>query len=172
VLSHIHAYYDSKVPLNNERLDLFFRNNKFLADLQGQTDIDSVHEIYKVLTLKKYAAGQTVLRYGQTGDECYFVISGIIKKLTPVRQTVMVKQEEDLVKYYAEHADEVIWETVEDAAEMQEIVRLYKENPSRLDFEPDRDDQPPPEPTDVFKPRRRVEKDERMHSSRRNSSRR
>ena len=65
-----------KTPINNERMDIFFKNNKFLKDFREQTDILAVHELYKVLTLRSYQAGQTVFRYGSTSDECFFVIKG------------------------------------------------------------------------------------------------
>ena len=40
----------------------------------------------------------------------------------------------ELIKFYAENFDQVIWEKVEDADEIKELARLYLQNPHRLDF--------------------------------------
>ena len=54
--------------MNNERLDLFFRNNKFLKNFSEQTDLTAVHECYRSMVVKSYGKKGTVFRYGTTGD--------------------------------------------------------------------------------------------------------
>lgn len=83
VLESLRGFHNEKLPLDNDRLDLFFVNNKFLTDFRDQTDHTAVHECYKALTLKSYEKGQTVFRYGTTGDECFFIIKGKVVQLAP-----------------------------------------------------------------------------------------
>ena len=108
-----------KIPINNERMDMFFKKNKFLQDFREQTDILALHELYKVLNLRQYQAGQTVFRYGTTSDECFFVIKGRVQKLMPNKLTFAAKYEEDLIRFYADNFDNIIWEKVEDADEIR-----------------------------------------------------
>ena len=62
--------------MDTERLDLFFYENKFLREFREQTDDFAIHECYKAMILKNFKAGQTIYRYGNTGDKCYFVCRG------------------------------------------------------------------------------------------------
>lgn len=129
------SFANEKVPINNERLDMFFSSNKFLKQFKDQTDIVAVHELYKALTLKQYTTGQTVIRYGHTSDECFFLIKGKVEKMAPSKTSFEAKYEEDLVKFYAENYDSIIWEKVDEGEEMKKIVDMYLEDPDGLELE-------------------------------------
>ena len=85
--------------------------------------------------LKQFHKTKTVFRYGTTGDECYFILKGKIKLLCPEKQLVDFRDEEDMIRFYAENFDEVIWSKVEDAEEIKEMARLYLQDPEKFDFE-------------------------------------
>lgn len=55
--------------------------------------------------------------------------------IRPEKQVVEFKSEEDMIKFYAENFDEVIWEKVDDGDEIREMARLYLEDPNKFDFE-------------------------------------
>ena len=77
------------------------------------------------MILKQFQKDQTVFRYGTTGDECYFILKGSVKILCPEKYTVEFREEEDMIKFYAENFDEIIWSKVEEAEEIKEMARLY-----------------------------------------------
>lgn len=99
------AFAVEKTPMNNERLDLFFKKNQILQNLREQTDILAVHELYKVMTLRQYSPGQTLSRYGSHSDECFFMLRGKVERMLPEKTSIAVKTEEDLIKFYAENYD-------------------------------------------------------------------
>ena len=43
--------------------------------------------------------------------------------------------EEELIIFYAQHYDQVIWEKVEDGEEVREMAQLYLIEPENFDFE-------------------------------------
>ena len=76
VVANFKGHLNEKQPLENSRLDMFFFKNKFLTDFKDQTDELAIHECYKTMILKQYEEGNTVFRYGSSGDECFFIIKG------------------------------------------------------------------------------------------------
>ena len=61
--------------------------------------------------------------------------------MLPVKTSLEAKYEEDLIKFYADHYDNIIWEKVEDSEETKKIVEMYMEDTSKLDL-----DRPMPKP--------------------------
>ena len=55
--------------------------------------------------------------------------------IRPEKQVVEFKSEEDMIEFYAENFDEVIWEKVDDGDEIRDMARLYLEDPNKFDFE-------------------------------------
>ena len=53
----------------------------------------------------------------------------------PKKLTFAAKYEEDLIRFYAENYDNIIWEKVEDAEEIRQAVEMYLEDPNALEFE-------------------------------------
>jgi len=75
-----------------------------------------------------------VFRYGTTGTECYFILKGRVAMLQPEKVTIDVKTEQEMIQFYAEHFNSVIWEKVDDGEEIKEMARLYLNDPENLDF--------------------------------------
>ena len=121
MVTSLRAYQYEKKAFDNERLDLFFRKNDFLNEFRKQTDTPAIYECYKAMILKQFEEGRTVFRYGTTGDECFFIIKGKIAMMQPTKEIITCNGEEDIIKFYAENFDEIIWEKVEDADEMKEM---------------------------------------------------
>jgi len=48
-----------------------------------------------------------------------------VKILRPEKVVIDFNDEEDMIKFYAENFDEVIWSKVEDAEEIKEMAQLY-----------------------------------------------
>lgn len=54
--------------------------------------------------------------------------------LSPEKVTVNVRTEQDLIKFYAENFDSIIWEKVEDMADIKQMARLYLDDPDLIEF--------------------------------------
>ena len=87
------------------------------------------------MTVKRFEAQSTVLRYGKTSDECFFVIKGQVKQLVSSKKEVEVRREEDLIKFYADNFDDVIWAKIDEADQVKQMASLYRDDPNQFDFE-------------------------------------
>ena len=56
----------------------------------------------------------------------------------------MVRTEQDLIKFYADNFDDVIWDKVEEGEELKELATLYRNDPDALDFAKEKDAQQEP----------------------------
>ena len=56
----------------------------------------------------------------------------------------MVRTEQDLIKFYADNFDDVIWDKVEEGEELKELATLYRNDPDALDFAKEKEAQPQP----------------------------
>lgn len=45
-----------------------------------------------------------------------------------------------MIKFYAEHFDDIIWEKIDEADEIKHLAKVYRENPNSLDFQEDADE--------------------------------
>ena len=54
-------------------------------------------------------------------------------------EQVVVRTEQDLIKFYADNFDDVIWDKVEEGEELKELATLYRNDPDALDFTKDKD---------------------------------
>lgn len=70
-----------------------------------------------------------MLRYGSSSEDCFFLIRGKVEKLVPVKTSFTAKYEEDLIKYYADNYDNIIWEKVDDCEEVKHFVDMYRSDP-------------------------------------------
>ena len=60
-----------------------------------------------------------MIRYGSSTEECYFLIKGQVSQLLPEKETIQVREEEELIKFYAENFDDIIWGRVEEAEQVK-----------------------------------------------------
>ena len=60
-----------------------------------------------------------MIRYGSSTEECYFLIKGQVSQLLPEKETIQVREEEELIKFYAQNFDDIIWGRVEEAEQVK-----------------------------------------------------
>ena len=86
------------------------------------------------MKVHRYSAGETVYRYGGTGQDCYFVLQGRVELKAPVTEEVTVKTEKELIQYCAANMNSIIWEKVEDGYEMKALAQQYLDDPEGYDL--------------------------------------